>query len=298
MSWPPSLHPGAFGLEAGEATLGGTTLRWAACGEGPLVLLLHGFPESWLSWKAQMEALAAAGYRAVAPMQRGYPGSDRPSRVDAYHIDHLVADIEALRVHLGAETFHLVGHDWGAIVAWFYAMKHPERLHSLSILNVPHPGHMPAMMRDADQIKMSWYIGFFQLPWLPEYLLLRRKGDALKRTLCARRIRSTVDQGALQAVVDAFQRDGIRTALHWYRALGRLGPRGVRARLAPMSVPTLVLWGERDIALHVKFAVPPASLVSNATVQTFPQASHWLQGDLPDEVNEALLRHLDAQPPR
>src|SRR2546425_9161022 len=165
--------------------IGEVRLHCAEMGQGPLVLLLHGFPECWVSWRNQMPALAAAGFRAVAPDLRGYGRSDKPRGLDAYRVEVLARDVARLVEALGAERARVVGHDWGGAVAWFFAMWHPERLERLSILNAPHPARYSRAMKRPRQFLRSSYILFFQLPWLPE-AALRAGGFALLRRLFRR----------------------------------------------------------------------------------------------------------------
>ena len=290
------VDPADYGLRRGEARVGDVTLRWAEAGEGPIVLLLHGFPECWVSWRRQIDALTTAGYRVIAPDQRGYPNTSKPQGVASYHIDRLVEDVEGLRQHLGAPHIHLVGHDWGAIVAWFYAMRHDAHLQTLTIMNVPHPAHFLSMALDPEQLRMSWYILFFQLPWLPAYLLRKDGARNLRKTITVDRIPGTYERDDIALTAEAIARNGVETLLHWYRGLLRLGPVGVRRRLQRIETPTLVLWGERDRALHKRYARPPVSWVPDQRLRYFPRASHWVQSDESTAVSEALLEHILAHP--
>ena len=156
------------GLREGYADLGDVRLHYVEAGEGPLVVLLHGFPEFWFSWRFQIPALAAAGFRVVAPDMRGYNLSSRPAEVAAYDTDRLAADVRGLIRELGAERALLAGHDWGGAVAWITAMNHPEVVERLAILNVPHPRRMLQGLRTPRQLAKSWYFLAFQVPWLPE----------------------------------------------------------------------------------------------------------------------------------
>jgi epoxide hydrolase 4 len=152
----------------GHAELGEVRLHYVEAGEGPLVVLLHGFPEFWFSWRFQIPALVAAGFRVVAPDMRGYNLSSKPRRASAYDTDRLAADLRDLIRERGCERAFVAGHDWGAGVAWITAMNHPEVIERLAILNMPHPRRMHQGLRTPRQLVKSWYILFFQLPWLPE----------------------------------------------------------------------------------------------------------------------------------
>ena len=182
--------------------------------DGPLVILLHGFPEFWYGWRQQMPALAAAGYTVWAPDQRGYNRSDKPAGVGAYAIDTLAQDVAGLIEASGREQVYLVGHDWGAAVAWWVAGKYPERVKKLAILNVPHPAVMRrAVLEDAEQRKRSWYIFFFQLPWLPEQSLSQENFTNLIRSLKGSGRRGTFTDDDLAAYRQAWSQPGALTAM-------------------------------------------------------------------------------------
>ncbi|MGQ9490001.1 MAG: alpha/beta fold hydrolase [Anaerolineae bacterium] len=172
------------------ADLAGVRLHYVEAGTGPLIVLLHGFPEGWFAWQHQIPALAAAGYCVVAPDMRGYNLSGKPAGVRAYPADLLADDVAALIRALGdrrpdgsGAPATVVGHDWGTAVAWLFAMRHPDLLARLAILNVPHPARMMQGLRTLRQLRKSWYIFFFQLPWLPEAALRARDFAVLRQTL-------------------------------------------------------------------------------------------------------------------
>ncbi len=283
------------------ADLGDVRLHYVEAGTGPLVVLLHGFPEFWYSWRHQLPALAAAGLHAVAPDMRGFNWSDKPPGVRNYRVEVLARDVERLTRACGATRAAVVGHDWGAIVAWWFAMLHPDRLTRLAILNVPHPAYTlePGLMRAAvpmwRQLLRSWYVFFFQLPWLPE-LTLRAGGFASLRRMLRR---DPVRPGAftdadIARYVEALAQPGALTAtVNYYRALLRHpGPSGLRRRLRRIEAPVLVIWGERDRYLEAGLAQPPRRWVPNARVERLPDASHWVQLDQPARVNDLLLTFL------
>jgi len=283
------------------ADLGDVRLHYVEAGEaggGPLVVLLHGFPEFWYSWRHQLPGLAAAGFHAVAPDMRGYNWSDKPPGVDRYRVEVLARDVERLIRACGATRAAVVGHDWGAIVAWWFAMLHPDRLTRLAILNVPHPAYMlePGLMRAAGvpvwrQLRRSWYVFFFQLPWLPELALSAGNFALVRRTLRRDPVhRGTFTEEDIERYVEALAQPGALTAtINYYRALLRRNPLGVRARLRRIEVPVLVIWGEQDRYLEAGLAQPPRRWVPDARVERLPDASHWVQLDRPARVN-ALLR--------
>jgi len=215
--------------------------------DGPLVILLHGFPEFSYGWRHQIGPLSAAGFRVVVPDQRGYGRSDKPDGIDAYRLPALGADVLALADAYGRERFHLVGHDWGGIVAWWVAAQHGERIERLAIANAPHPDVVrPFIKRHPGQLLRSYYVALFQLSRLPERLLAARDFLALRRVLQKTSWPGTFTDEDLELYKDAWSRPGTLTAmLNWYRAL-------VRRPTAPagrVQAPTRILWGKRDQAL-------------------------------------------------
>jgi epoxide hydrolase 4 len=293
-----TIDESAFGHHTVD--LGSVRLHYVETGAGPLVLLLHGFPEAWFSYRWQMLALAGAGYRAVAVDLRGYNLSDKPRGIGSYTLDRLTRDIAQLIRACGAERATVVGHDWGAVVAWVFAMRFPERLEKLAILNGPHPAWIvhPQRLPPAQWLR-SWYVLFFQLPWLPERLLRAGGCWFLRRTLA----RDPVRPGALGAeeiarYVQAWRQPGALTAgLNYYRALLKQSPpRLLRRWLRPIEAPVVVIWGEQDRYLVPRLAVPPPApppgWVPRMRVERLPNASHWVQNDRPDEVNRLLLAFL------
>ena len=268
-------------LQAGEVRLHCAALGPA---DGPLVVLLHGFPECWVSWRYQLPALAAAGLRAVAPDLRGYGDSDKPPGVGAYRIEKLVADVAALIGALGRDRAGVVGHDWGGEVAWHLAMSNPQRVHRLAILNAPHPERMRRALRTARQIRKSWYFFFFQLPVLPERFMSPQSLRKAFRYTTARR--GAYDEEDIEAIVKAV---GDRTApIHYYRAAARYRS----PRWQPVQAETLVIWGERDRWLGSGLAEPDPRWVPHARVERIAEASHWVQADAPERVNALLLPFL------
>jgi len=260
--------------------------------DGPLIILLHGFPEFWYGWRKQMPALADAGYHVWAPDQRGYNRSDKPAGVDAYTIDTLAADVMGLIEASGRAQVYLVGHDWGAAVAWWVAGKYPERVKKLAILNVPHPAVMRrAVIEDAEQRKRSWYIFFFQLPWLPEQSLRQDNFTNMIRALKGASRRGTFTADDLAAYRQAWSRPGALTAmLNWYRAAVRNQGQGVA--LGRITVPTLMIWGAQDIALGRTLAQPSIDLCDDGRLVFLEEASHWVQHEEPETVNRLLLEFL------
>lgn len=261
--------------------------------DGPVVILLHGFPSFWLSWRYQIPVLAEAGYRVIVPDQRGYNLSDKDG---PYDIDTLVDDVVGLIQWSGQEQVYLVGHDWGAAVAWMVAAKYPELIQKLVILNVPHPVVMTRALKGKNfsQILKSWYILFFQIPKLPEWLLSMGNYQNLKRMMRSSANEGTFSDEDLQQLVQTWSQPGALSAMiGWYRALMRRVRSGADfdIRIEP---PTLILWGELDIALDFTGAKESLNWTDNGRLVSYPHASHWVQEDLPDEVNQELLGFLGS----
>lgn len=261
--------------------------------DGPLVVLLHGFPELWYGWRRQIEPLAGAGYRVLVPDQRGYNLSDKPRGVSAYRLDALAGDVVGLIEDAGREKAAIVGHDWGAIVAWWLALTHAERLERLAILNVPHPAVMRRHLRSSRrQLRRSWYIFLFQLPWLPEWFLRRRGFRNAVRALRASRP-GTFSDADIEVYREAWSQPGaLRSMLHWYRAALRAPSR--RPPSVRVSVETLMLWGCRDVALGREMAAPSIDLCDKGRLILFEQASHWLQHEEAENVTRLLLGFLEG----
>ena len=276
------------------ADLDEVRLHYVAAGEGDLLVLLHGFPDFWYSWKHQIPALAQAGLRVVAPDMRGYNLSDQPAGVDAYRIERLTADVSQLIEHHGAQRAHVVGHDWGGIVAWFFAMDHPEALDRLGIVNVPHPARIIEMARSPTQALRSWYVAFFQVPRLPEALVSAADFLALRRALRTQSS-NAFDEEDIEAYVEAARRSqSLRGPINYYRALMRRNPLDLRNDRRRISHETLVLWGDQDAVLKAGFADPHPELVPSCRVVRFPDAGHWVHFQKPTEVNEELIPFLTA----
>ena len=264
-------------------------------GEGDAVALcLHGFPESRFSWRFQLPALAAAGWRTVAPDLRGYGDSSRPASRDAYRIEHLVADAAALFDALGARRRLLVGHDWGAMVAWTFAIQRTRPLDGLVVMNVPHPAVFRHVLRHSwAQRGRSWYVGFFQLPWLPEALLTAGRARAVAQSFHG----MAVDKAAFPPdVLEHYRQNALRPGamtamLNYYRAnFAGFSKAAVPSPI--IEVPTLMIWGEEDTALGLELTEGYEPYVADFTLERLPGVSHWVQQEAPDAVNARLLAWL------
>jgi pimeloyl-ACP methyl ester carboxylesterase len=273
----------------GYASVGDVRLHYVEVGEGTLVVLLHGFPEFWFGWRRQIPALAAAGFRVVAPDMRGYNLSSRPAGVGSYDLDRLADDVAGLVAERGAERALLAGHDWGAAVAWWTAIRRPEVVERLAILNVPHPRRFLRGLRSPKQLARSWYMGFFQLPWLPERALAARRYAGLRAAFADARP-GAFAPGEMDRYVEAWSQPGALTAsVNYYRALARRSPRRTLGALEPVRAPTLVIWGVHDRALGAELAEPDRADVPALQDVVRLDASHWVQLDEPDRVNELLI---------
>jgi pimeloyl-ACP methyl ester carboxylesterase len=290
----PAQTMGVAGITDAYAQVNGIRLHYVEAGEGPLVILLHGFPEFWYSWRHQIPALAQAGFHVVAPDMRGYNLSDRPHDWRLYDADTLAQDIAGLIGHLGEGPAYLAGHDWGAVIAYQTAMRHPELLRKLAILNVPHTERMLAGFRTLRQLRKSWYMFFFQIPGLPEWLLGRDDFSFTKRSLRADSPGSFSDTD-LERYAQAWAQPGALTGMiSYYRAALRRSPRAALAGLVPIQTETLVIWGMRDRHLGSELAQPLPQWVPNVRVERLPQATHWVQHDEPQRVNEMLIEFFGA----
>ncbi len=278
----------------------GLTFETLTCGDPSsqrLALCLHGFPEVNLSWRDQMPVLAAMGYRVWAPNQRGYGQTTRPLRMQDYAIEHLMADVAALIDLAGAREVVLLGHDWGGLVAWTFAARRLRPLQKLVILNVPHPVLFArALRRRPGQMLRSWYVGLFQIPHVPEWLLSRRGAQpAAAMLLRTSTSPQTFPRDLLEATrANAAQPGALTAMLHWYRAFVRGG--GLRRQLQqgfpPIDIPTLLLWGEKDVALAKETTDGTEAFAPNLTTRYLPGVSHWVQQDAPALCNEMLRSFL------
>ena len=271
----------------------GLRFHVASCGEGDrLALFLHGFPESSYSWRHQLPLLARLGYRAWAPDLRGYGETDRPPRMNDYAMEHLLDDVAGLIDAAGARSVTLLGHDWGGVIAWYFAMRGSRPLERLVVMNLPHPAIMERELRKWRQISKSWYVLLFQIPWLPEALLRARNcraiGEAFRNSAVDK---SRFPDGVLQVYRDNAAKPGALTAmLNYYRAMVRGGGGERQRRLGNpvIDVPTLLLWGENDIALGKETTYGTERYVTDLTVRYLPNVSHWVQQEAPEAVNAML----------
>jgi len=282
-----------------QAVANDVRLHYVAAGDpdDPLVVLLHGFPEFWYSWHRQLPALADAGYRVVAPDMRGYNRSEKPRGVAEYGVESLVGDVAGLIDRCDADSARVVGHDWGGVVAWETAIRRPEIVDRLAVLNAPHPGrYRRTLASDPSQWRRSWYALYFQLPRVPEFFLGARDGAGVAKLLRDTARPDTFDETDLRRYRAAASRPGALTAaVNYYRAAFRDGL-GEEARALvgggrpdrTVRVPTLLLWGDDDPALGASLSRGLDEWVPDLRVEHFPDATHWLQHDRPEAVSDRL----------
>jgi len=273
--------------------------------DGRLLILLHGFPEFWHGWRKQIPYFAAAGYRVWAPDQRGYNLSDKPRGAATYGLDALAADVVGLIDAAGQERAFLVGHDWGGAAAWWVATKYPQRLEKLVVMNAPYGSVMTkSLRRDPAQRRKSWYMFFFQLPWLPELVSRRRNWRMLTGMLLASSVRGTFSKAELEAYRQAWSQPGAYSGmLGCYRAMMRARPtppvrpttQGAVGTRQPVSAPTLLLWGAQDRFLGRELAEASIKKCSQGQLVFLDDATHWLHHEQPERVN-ALIHEFLSRP--
>ena len=287
------MHPELLPVELTRRRVNGLTLEVAAAGpkDGPLVILLHGFPDLWQGWRLQIGPLVEAGFRVILPNQRGYGESDKPGRIGAYDLDELAKDVTALADSEERSTFRVVGHDWGGIVGWWVAACFPDRVESLAVLNAPHPGAFKRYaMRNPAQLLRSSYVGFFQLPWLPEVTLSASNYALLFWSLRVSSRPGTFDELDCRYLVKGWSQPGaLRGMLHYYRAVARRPSRSLQRRI---TQPTLILFGTNDPAEEPGLAQASQAYCDDSRRIEVTEACHWPQREEPERVNAELLSFL------
>lgn len=287
-------------LHESSVTANGIRFHYAEQGEGPLVLLLHGFPERWFSWKHQIPALAARGYRVVAPDLRGYGESERPTT--GYELTNLARDVAELIPALGADTATVIGHDWGGAVTWEAVARHPDVVTRAAVLNCPHPAVMFKVLKSSrKQLAKSWYMFAFNLPWLPEYLISRDHGSLVAKTFLKAAVdRTRFTPEAMEPFCQSVARPGaVAPMLQYYRTAMRtmLSPREAARHQASYSVierPTMLVWAEDDFALGMELVAPHVRYTRDLRIKRIPHCGHFLQQEQPDTVNAILCDWLDT----
>lgn len=273
-------------------TTNGVKLHYVTQGEGPLMLMLHGFPEFWYSWRHQIPEFAN-DFKVVALDLRGYNDSDKPQDKSAYVMAEFILDVEGVIKGLGYEKCVLVGHDWGGAIAWSFAYAHPEMVERLIVLNIPHPAKFAQGFRTPQQLLRSSYIFLFQLPGLPELLLQASDYQALETAFKGMAVnKSAFTQADIDAYKDAAAKRGAMTAaLNYYRNVGQQGL--LSSDWSVLEVPTLMIWGENDTALGKELTYGTEAYVRDFRIKYIPNCSHWVQQEQPQLVNQYMREFLE-----
>jgi pimeloyl-ACP methyl ester carboxylesterase len=276
-------------------------LHYVTQGKGRLMLMLHGFPEFWYSWRHQIPEFAK-DYKVVALDLRGYNESDKPQALEAYAMKELLKDIEGVIKGLGYENCLLVGHDWGGAIAWKFAYTYPQMVDKLIVMNIPHPAKFLEGLRTPQQLLRSWYIFFFQLPALPEWILKLNNYQLIADVFINMAVDKTAfTQADLDAYRDAAAKPGALTAIiNYYRnSFQKLfrNPQTTQKRWEVLEMPTLMIWGENDIALGKKLTYGTEKYVNNLTVKYISNCSHWVQQEQPQLVNQYMREFLENSEP-
>ena len=270
----------------------GVKLHYVTQGEGPLMLMLHGFPEFWYSWRHQIPEFAK-DFKVVALDLRGYNDSDKPADKSAYVMDEFIRDVEGVIKGLGYDKCILVGHDWGGAIAWNFAYAHPEMVERLIILNLPHPAKFAEGMRNPQQLLRSSYMFFFQIPWLPEFLIQSSDYQPIETAIKGMAVnKSAITKEDLEAYKDAAAKRGAMTAtLNYYRNIFQ--QRMTSQDWSVLSVPTLMIWGEKDTALGKELTYGTEAYVRDFKIKYIPDCSHWVQQEKPELVNQYMREFLN-----
>jgi len=272
-------------------TSNGIQLHYVTQGDGPLMLMLHGFPEFWYSWRHQIREFAK-DYKVVALDLRGYNDSDKPSALSAYRMSELMLDVAGVIKGLGYESCTLVGHDWGGAIAWSFAYNYPELLERLIVLNIPHPAKFAEGLKTPQQLLKSWYIFFFQIPWLPELLIQSGDYQLISDAFTKMAVNPSVfTPKDLEAYKDAAAKRGALTGmLNYYRNIFQSLGQGQSWEI--LKIRTLMIWGEQDTALGKELTYSTQEYVQDLTIRYISDSSHWVQQEQPDLVNQYIREFL------
>lgn len=295
-TFSPHLTQPFASWQHGYAHTNGIRLHYVTQGSGELVLLLHGFPEFWYSWRHQIPALAQR-FRVVVPDLRGYNDSDKPS--GGYDLATLTEDVRGLVSHFGSERVRVVAHDWGGAIAWYWAQHYPNQIQRLAVLNSPHPAcFRRELLSNLEQLRRSWYMFAFQIPFVPEWILQRGLSDWVKRIFQETSVRKgAFTSRDLKMYELALEKPGSLTAaINYYRQLFNLNT--LRELLLEpvrqIMAPTLLIWGEEDFALHRSLTDDMEDFFAQPLRREFiSECGHWSQQEAPQTVNRLLLDFLD-----
>ncbi|BAY79522.1 alpha/beta hydrolase fold protein (plasmid) [Nostoc linckia NIES-25] len=275
-------------------TTNGVKLHYVTQGEGPLILMLHGFPEFWYSWRHQIPQFAQ-DFKVVALDLRGYNDSDKPTDKSAYVMDEFIKDVEGVIKGLGYEECVLVGHDWGGAIAWNFAYAHPEMIERLIILNLPHPAKFAQGLRTPQQLLRSYYIFIFQLPLIPELILQSSDFQVIETAFKGTAFnKNAFTQADINAYKDAAAKRGALTAmLNYYRNI--FEQRILNPNREILQVPTLMIWGENDTALGKELTYDTTAYVRDFQIKYIPNCGHWVQQEQPELVNQYMTEFLKTE---
>ena len=271
----------------------GINLHYVTQGEGPLILMLHGFPEFWYSWRHQIPEFAH-DYKVVALDLRGYNESDKPKKLEEYKMEELVEDVKEVIQGLGYESCILVGHDWGGAIAWNFAYTYPDLVDKLIVMNMPHPAKFMEGIKTPQQLLRSWYVFLFQLPWLPEMLFHWNDYKVIDSLFLETAIDKTAFSPTdLEAYKDAAAQRGALTAMfNYYRNVVSELFSDKQRKWDVLNIPTLMIWGENDHALGKELTDGTEKYVNNLQIKYIPQCSHWVQQEQPLLVNQYMHEFL------
>ena len=262
---------------------------------GKPLILLHGFPEFWFAWRRQIDHFVSAGYRVIVPDQRGYNLSDKPAGIANYSIDLLARDVVGVLDTVAASKAFVVGHDWGAAVTWYLAARYPERVSRTAMLSVPHPRvFMKNLIMNPAQLRRSWYIFFFQLPWLPEFILRRRDWALLVRVLRNTSPPGILSDSDLERYKESWARkEAVTAMLNWYRAaVLRPSKLAWDPKASRVKVPALLIWGKHDQFVGEAMVRESLRYCDDGHLEMLETATHWVQHEQPAQVNTLLSQFL------
>ncbi|MWV39663.1 MULTISPECIES: alpha/beta hydrolase [Natrialba] len=282
-------------LESTHHRVNGVRLHAVTAGKDtdPLVVLLHGFPEFWYAWHRQIEPLVEAGYRVLVPDGRGYNRSEKPESIREYRRETLARDVLELIRADGRDAAHVVGHDWGGIVGWDLAIRHPRAVETFTAINAPHPvAFRRQLTSNPEQLRRSWYAMVFQLPWLPERVCRYDDFRPLERALRGPTAPGTFTDADLERYRQAWRREGALSGmLAWYRASARYPSMLPRTGV---DTPTLVAWGRDDAALVSELAIDSYDCCTDARLEFLPDTSHWVPHEEPDRTTALIRERIDG----
>lgn len=281
-------------LKHENACINHINLHYVSQGSGPLVILLHGFPQYWYTWRHQISFLSQY-FKVVALDLRGYGDSEKPPKIEDYRLEELATDVKELIYHLGYSKAHLIGHDWGGAIAWFMAARHPVVIDHLIVLNSPYPSiFKKALKTNLKQLMKSWYIFFFQIPYVPEVIL-----KSFSKSMLANFFRSssvnkeTFSNDDIEMYYENLQKPGVlKSAINYYRAIFQSSSQSHGQ--VQIDIPTLLIWGERDVALTKELTLGMERYFKQPIrIRYLPEAGHWVNEEVPDKINALILEFLN-----